>query len=387
MRILLYRWKAYSDYFLESNLRQLGHTVTVWEDDGLIRGLEEAVDCLQRELDKGYELVFSYNYFAGVARAGYLTGVPYVAWSQDAPLLSLYDQSAAFDTNRFYCFDSEQYESLLQRGLPHVFYRPLGVDIEAMEAVADDTSAEERERYTADISFVGSLYSGKSIYSEIYPGLAPYVQGYLSAFLQTQLMVPAVRFSQMNIEAECKTRLKGQLNFSDAENYTLQYDQLVDNLVDREVTVLEREAMLRACADMSGFKLYTNSDEINVPGIRNCGAVDYYTEMPKVFRHSRVNLNVSLRSIRRGIPLRVLDIIAAGGFVLSNAQPDLFLYFEEGKSIVTFQDWQDMRAKAEYYLEHEEERLSIIEAGKKVLWEHFDMFSVCLPKILNLALK
>ena len=46
--------------------------------------------------------------------------------------------------------------------------------------------------------------------------------------------------------------------------------------------------------------------------------------MPYVFRNSRINLNITLRSIKSGIPLRCMDIYGAGGFLLSNYQTDLF---------------------------------------------------------------
>ena len=53
------------------------------------------------------------------------------------------------------------------------------------------------------------------------------------------------------------------------------------------------------------------------------GYADYYEQMPKIFRLSDVNLNISLRTIQTGIPLRVLDVLACGGFLISNYQEEL----------------------------------------------------------------
>lgn len=56
----------------------------------------------------------------------------------------------------------------------------------------------------------------------------------------------------------------------------------------------------------------------------NKGPIDYYNEMPYVFNNSRINLNITLRSIKSGIPLRAMDICGAGGFLLSNYQADFY---------------------------------------------------------------
>ena len=53
-------------------------------------------------------------------------------------------------------------------------------------------------------------------------------------------------------------------------------------------------------------------------------------ELPCVFRYSKLNLNPTLKSIQSGIPLRALDIMGAKGVLLSNFQPELVEYFEDG---------------------------------------------------------
>lgn len=67
--------------------------------------------------------------------------------------------------------------------------------------------------------------------------------------------------------------------------------------------------------------------------------------MPKVFKCSKVNLNISLKTIRTGIPLRILDILASGGFVISNFQEELAEYFRLGEEIITYGDIEEL-----YYL-------------------------------------
>ena len=52
--------------------------------------------------------------------------------------------------------------------------------------------------------------------------------------------------------------------------------------------------------------------------------------MPLVFQNSKINLNITLRSIKNGIPLRAIDIMGAGGFLLTNYQNDFGLHFTDG---------------------------------------------------------
>ena len=47
---------------------------------------------------------------------------------------------------------------------------------------------------------------------------------------------------------------------------------------------------------------------------------------------------MTIRNIRTGIPLRVWDILGAGGFLLTNFQVELPDYFENGKDIVYYED-------------------------------------------------
>ena len=383
MKVLLYKWKAYSNRFLEQHLLDMGHEVKVWSNDAITRDSMEALPYLEQELKKGYDLVFSYNYFKILAIACHTYGMPYFAWTQDAPLLALYDSSTRFDTNYFFCFDYEQYEGLKKRGAYNAFYCPLGTDTKFMQHTASECTETEIEKYKAEISFVGSLYTERSMWSEM-DGLPDFLKGYFNGIVEAQMRIPAIRFSQAQIPAEVMKKIRSIICFEDGEESCIRYEELIDNLVDRQVTVIERQRMLELLVEKSDFKLYTNSETSSYPKVNNCGGVDYYTEMPKVFRHSDININITLRSIRSGIPLRVLDVMAAGGFLLTNAQPELEFFFKEGESIATFHGLEEMEDKIEYYLSHEQERRRIIENAYKIVESQFD-YKVRLPQIFEMA--
>lgn len=79
-----------------------------------------------------------------------------------------------------------------------------------------------------------------------------------------------------------------------------------------------------------------------------------------------------MRSIETGIPQRVFDIMGVGGFVLSNYQEELEELFVPDREIVLFRDVPELLKKAEYYLNHEEERIRIAINGYKKVREYYN---------------
>jgi spore maturation protein CgeB len=111
------------------------------------------------------------------------------------------------------------------------------------------------------------------------------------------------------------------------------------------------------------------------------GYVDYYTVMPLVFSQSKVNLNISLRTIRTGIPLRVVDVLGCGGFLISNYQSELEEYFEIGQDLEVYGSIEELYEKVQFYLEHEDVRRQIAQNGFEKVKRDFT-FTDRLSRIL-----
>ena len=128
------------------------------------------------------------------------------------------------------------------------------------------------------------------------------------------------------------------------------------------MTFLDRQEIITRLAEHHSVDYYTYTD-YRLGKAHNCGKVDYYEEMPEVFAHSKVNLNISLRSIRTGIPLRAMDIMGVGGFLLTNYQADMFRHFEPGKHFDYYTSVEEAVDKADYYIRHDDERSRIAAAA------------------------
>lgn len=120
-----------------------------------------------------------------------------------------------------------------------------------------------------------------------------------------------------------------------------------------------------------GLDLYTPDQTLKLPNCTNHGSVDYYDFAPYVFKKAKINLNISLRSILSGIPLRAFDIMGAGGFLLTNYQEDFLDFFVPGEDFVFYESKTDLLDKIGYYLDHEAERAQIAENGlRKISADH-----------------
>lgn len=87
-----------------------------------------------------------------------------------------------------------------------------------------------------------------------------------------------------------------------------------------------------------------------------------------IFRQSGINLILGIQS---GVPQRAFDILASGGFLLSNYQQELVELFSYGEEMVVYESLEDAVEKCNFYLSNQELRGKIARKGReRVLTEH-----------------
>ena len=142
-------------------------------------------------------------------------------------------------------------------------------------------------------------------------------------------------------------------------------------MILRKITSDERIEYLNALSSIGKVSLYTASDSKCCPSVANKGIVDHFEKAPEVFYRSKINLNISLRSITSGIPLRVLNILGSKGFLITNYQEELLDWLEPNIDFVYYEDIVDLTAKVEYYLSHNLEREKIAHNGWVKVQKYF----------------
>ena len=151
-----------------------------------------------------------------------------------------------------------------------------------------------------------------------------------------------------------------------------------------EVTSRERYLILALLSNHFQVRHYASEKEERLSKLEYMGYADYQKEMPKIFQLSKINLNISLKTIQTGIPLRALDIMACGGFLISNYQEELAEYFRIGEELVTYTDVEELVYLCDYFLREEEQRKRIAIAGQKRVKEAFS-FERALQQILSVG--
>ncbi len=331
-----------------------------------------AEQLVHKILEKEYACVYTFNYFPVVAIACKACKVPYVSWTYDSPFIQLYSKTLGFDTNFVFVFDSNTVRELQGMGYGNVQYLPMAAPGDYYTKILG--KGYDKTRYEGQVTFVGSLYS-EDFHNPFrkMKQLTGYYKGMIDGLLQAQKNVYGYNFLQeiLNERADLVKKIfelcPATVSGDGLETIEWVY---ANYYLSRQVTALERKELIEKMAERFQTCVYT-PEKSEIAGVDVRGKVDYYTEAPYVYHNSKINMNISLRSIQTGIPLRAFDIMGCGGLLLSNYQEDFLECFEPDVDFLMYGSHEEAVEKAAYYITHEEERKQIALNGlRRVMEEH-----------------
>lgn len=368
MKILFIEWASFGNNDMKEAFTAEGHTVVCYpfhnknpRQDKVLE--DHLTSTLRREIP---DVVFSFNYYPVISNVCKEEAVRYISWIYDSPYVLLYSCTVINPCNTIYVFDKELYLEFHNAGIQTVHYMPMAANTERLDKIVPSASP-----YLYDISFVGSLYTEEHNFFDRMTSLSDYTRGYLDALMAAQMNVQGYNFIQESLAPiidDLYHALPMEPNSDGVESKEYLYAQYV---INRKITGLERAELIRATAERFPFDLFTPNSSFTVPNLTNHGIVDPYAGAPVVFKQSKINLNISLRSIKSGIPLRAFEIMGCGGFLLSNFQADFLDDFEPDIDFVYYENREDLVGKIHYYLNHDEERIAIARSGHdKVMKSH-----------------
>lgn len=329
-----------------------------------------------------FDFCFSYNFFPLMATACHKCNIKYISFVYDSPQVKLYSYTVTYPTNYIFLFDSSLVTQFQKEGLSRFYYMPLPVNADRIHSLLQ--KPYDSARLSADVSFVGSLYNENHNLYDSLQGISSYTKGYLDAIMQAQSHVYGYNFLEEcltpAITAELQNAVHYQKNPDGVESLSFIFS---DYYLCRKLTSMERINILTDVASHFPLKIFTPNNNYVIPNASNMGVADYLTETPYIFHDSKINLNITLRSIKSGIPLRCMEIMSCGGFLLTNFQSDFFKHFVAGEDFVYFESNDDMLQKIDYYLTHEKERTSIAESGyQKAIKNH--SYETIFQQIFNI---
>lgn len=361
MRILIYKWKAYSYRDIAHTLQQMGHEIDWIEQPMLNYEVDPEFEAMLRERLAGnsYQFVFSVNYFTLLSNVCQSCKVKYVVWTYDNPLISMYHESVFHSCNYIFTFDKTNYLEFRQMGVEHIWYLPLAAEVERMDYMI----ADSQQKYEGDVTFVGNLYE-RNTYNQLQHRLPEYLKGYLDAVMEAQMNISGANIISPLLTSDILEQLDKYFNLEKEEGSFSDLGLVFETTVlGFKIAEIQRRRMLIELSKRFEVHLFSDSDASDYMRVINHGVADYWAELPGIFHNSKININYTIPNIKSGIPLRVWDVLASGGFLLTNFQAEIPYFFEEDVDLVCFDGPEDLCEKVAYYLAHEEERKQIARNG------------------------
>lgn len=388
MNILFYRYGSICEPDIIASFKHLGFNITEDTREVYNKQLLPS-DCIKglNELLKQdtYSFIFSINFFPSVSDVCNIWGIPYLCLIVDSPVLELFSTSLANPCNKVFLFDRQLYNDFHHINPDGIFHIPLATNVRDNYATATMASAADRARFSSDISFIGSLYSEKCLYNQI--TLPEKMRGYVDGLIEAQLLVYGYNFIEECvtpelIEAFCKVRPE-LINFPDSMKVDTKA-VIAQHIISVKVAEQERLRYLKALSEHFNVDLYTGSDTYSMPLIHNRGFAKTNTEMPIIFHQSKINLNLTAKSIRSGLSLRIFDVLGCEGFLITNYQAELPEHFNIGEDLEAYTSLDDLMGKCEYYLSHDKDRQEIAHNGFEKV-KKYHTYDIRLTQMLEIA--
>lgn len=369
------------------SLRRMGYEVEEYTErsDSLAlddKVIDEYVDVItEHYITHAFSIHLIYN----LAMAAYKTGIKYISYIWDAPYLRVYTPFGRLKNCYFSTFDKLDCERFKEGGVVNVQYSPLAVDAVNVRKWNKKAEKALQGGYMHDISFLGRLYDN-NFYDMNIDKIPSEMQNYFeSIFEEVAFRWDGVNriYEQTGKEVLDYIRLKNP-NFKMRNTYDVDDVRVFEMGLIWKIANIERIAVLNTLSESHSVWLYTTSEvdpsllgNVNVgpPVLRGDAAT-------LLFAGSKINLNISLKGIEGGTPLRVIEVLAAGGFMITSYCDETAEIFEEDKEIVMFRTPEELFDKVDYYLSHDKERKEIARKGQTKVLECYTLEKK-LKKVLD----
>lgn len=395
MKILFYRYGSICEPDLIEEFQRIGLEVDIIEGEISNKNLtnQDRVDLITQALDtSSYAFVFNINFYPVISDVCQIYHIPYVTWIVDSPLVELFSKAIQNPCNRVFCFDRKQYQDICEYNPDCIYHLPLATNVTRWDNVISSISDADRKKYSADISFIGSLYTEKDPYREI-KSISPYTQGFVDALMNSQFQIQGYNTIDKALTDKVINDIKKAIplyfNYSFDTVCDISHYVAAHHILDMHCSSLERNMTLKRLSEDFKIDLYTASD---TSFLKNCsnislkGTAKTLTEMPKIFNLSKINLNLTIHAIETGASLRIWDVLGCGGFLLSNFQEELVEYLEPGVDFDYFTSLDELVDKCHFYLEHEDIRKTIASNGYEKVKKYHN-YTNRMPQIISSIMK
>jgi spore maturation protein CgeB len=285
--------------------------------------------------EKAIEMIWSLDYIPIISRACAVMKIPYISWVLRESWDTLYSETIKYPTNFIFIAEENKAGEFYKQNPGHIYYLAPGTFLTQI-------NVESNTIGMCSFNKKISTYYMKKDFSE-------YMAGYISGLVETQKRVYGYHFVSNILPKKILTELNDILlgekrgkDYRKKSPKNMVDDFLCDTITRDEIYEIEN-LMKSQDGIYSGNKI------------------------------SAVNVNVTARKWKSGVPYDMLRVMGAGGFVITNYQVGMEEVFVIGEDIVVYEDYEDLQEKVNYYLTHEEEREIIVNNGRKKVKEHYHL--------------
>lgn len=308
--------------------------------------------------NENWDVAFSLKYYPVVSMICQAMGIKYISWICKSYDPDIYSCTMINECNYVFFVDSVLHQKFSQEGFSHVFFLPLGVDGEQICERGDDEQ-------TTDLVMIQDIFKRAQIpeyqtilNSDLKDATKGYLEGNIACYYQMAGLPSMTHKLPPYVKEDLYANL---LCIKRADSVETLEDYYDSNFFNPIITYADRDIHLNLLAKNEYFKeveLYTRSDyrssEIKCHKIDNV-----YNNEHKLWNTGKINLVITDRNWKTAIPQISWDIMAEGGFLITNYQKDYFQVLKEVP--VMYIDERELLSKSIYYINHPVERNEIVE--------------------------
>ncbi|HEX2769612.1 MAG TPA: glycosyltransferase, partial [Geobacteraceae bacterium] len=290
----------------------------------------------------------------GFDEEGKLTGlltelkVPFASWYVDSPTYILYGGEENISPYcAVFCWERAYLQPVAEMGFHSPTFLPLATDPEVFSPGGNPVNG----RFASSLAFVGD--SMETAQTKWEKKLSNKVKKDIASISAEKMQIDRKKeileiFPSLEGHAVCKRSrldIEAALIWKATQEYRLR---LARSLIPLGLVIYGD----------AGWSRFFARKRILRP------KVDYFRELPDVYRGTDVNINCTSFQMKTAVNQRVFDVAACGGFLLSDYQEDMDRFFEVGKEAICFRTTEEAVSLAAYYLVKDTERRKIAEAAR-----------------------
>lgn len=299
------------------------------------------------------DFVFTINFSPEIALLASHARRPYLSWTIDPLPAERLRLHLGTDPNNCLAFAHRRalVEALARLGLPNVGHLPLAAAARRCEA---GERADELQGFRCDASFVGNSLAddGRAFTQALREmGADSTAVAMWQNWAAHELVAHQDGVTYEGIEPHEPNAALLSAPLDRLDSARLDLPRLIDAAngrlaqLWRERVVRTADAALRAVTPPLRFAVWGDAGWVGAAGEAYRGVAQHGEVVSRIYAASRVNLDVPRIYQRDIVTLRVFDVLACGGLVLTEPSADLTELFTDGEHLVTYTGLRELARK------------------------------------------